>query len=311
MRFSVETWAPDYGSPTGDEVLEPGDTPVDVEVEVPAAEWAPRGAPAGTSPSPSVLFVDGVLRVDARLWVGADDGADRPGLCGSYAAGAVRCAEGADLVAAEVRHGLFTSARGATAVDTPHARYDVRAVAGDGNEHLVLGLQQRMRELEVGVAVQVGGEADLVVVDGPLTDRQAVPGAVGYVKTHHARYLPEGVSSIVGELGQSQRTPVFLATTKWSRYSWYLRLPGEGGHDWAGIVRCEASADLGRDEVVALADRVAVTLPRFASASHKDARAPQNLYPIGGLERELRRRLGDADLLYRSLRVAAAATTTG
>ena len=46
-------------------------------------------------------------------------------------------------------------------------------------------------------------------------------------------------------------------------------------------------------------------LPAFASEAHKDARAPQNLYPIGGLERELRHRLGDAELLYRALRAAA------
>ena len=39
----------------------------------------------------------------------------------------------------------------------------------------------------------------------------------------------------------------------------------------------------------------------------KDPRAPQNLYPIAGLERELRRRLGDPALLYRSLRAAAVA----
>jgi hypothetical protein len=57
---------------------------------------------------------------------------------------------------------------------------------------------------------------------------------------------------------------------------------------------------------VALADVVAATIPRFASEPHKDARAPQNLYPIGGLERELRRRLGDPRLLYRALRIAAA-----
>jgi hypothetical protein len=48
-------------------------------------------------------------------------------------------------------------------------------------------------------------------------------------------------------------------------------------------------------------------LPRYASAEYKDTRAPQNLYPIAGLERELRRRLGDQRLLYRALRVAAAA----
>ena len=59
--------------------------------------------------------------------------------------------------------------------------------------------------------------------------------------------------------------------------------------------------------MVALADLSQAMLPRFASAEYKDARAPQNLYPIAGLERELRRRLGDPRLLYRALRVAAAA----
>jgi hypothetical protein len=58
--------------------------------------------------------------------------------------------------------------------------------------------------------------------------------------------------------------------------------------------------------VIALADRVALALPRFASAPHKDTRAPQNLYPIGGLERTLRHRLGDAAVVYRALRRASA-----
>ena len=48
------------------------------------------------------------------------------------------------------------------------------------------------------------------------------------------------------------------------------------------------------------------TLPRFASEPHKDGRAPQNLYPIAGLEGELRRRLGDPHLLERGLRSASA-----
>jgi hypothetical protein len=55
-----------------------------------------------------------------------------------------------------------------------------------------------------------------------------------------------------------------------------------------------------------LADCSARSLPRFASAAHKDARAPQNLYPIAGLERALRARLGDQGLLLRALRSAAA-----
>jgi hypothetical protein len=50
---------------------------------------------------------------------------------------------------------------------------------------------------------------------------------------------------------------------------------------------------------------VAATLPRFASQPHNDPRAPQNLHPIAGLERELKRRLGDPLLLERALRQAA------
>jgi hypothetical protein len=53
---------------------------------------------------------------------------------------------------------------------------------------------------------------------------------------------------------------------------------------------------------------VSACLPRFASRPHKEPRAPQNLYPIAGLERDLRHRLGDARILYRALRRAAAET---
>jgi hypothetical protein len=42
----------------------------------------------------------------------------------------------------------------------------------------------------------------------------------------------------------------------------------------------------------------------MASSPYKDP-GPQDLVPIGGLERELRHRLGDQQLLYRSLRAAA------
>jgi hypothetical protein len=93
--------------------------------------------------------------------------------------------------------------------------------------------------------------------------------------------------------------------TSWERHSWYLRLPCPIGSPWTGIVRIECGADLKRDTVIALANLSQVALPRFASTEYKDARAPQNLYPIAGLERQLRRRLGDPRLLYRALRQAA------
>ena len=60
-------------------------------------------------------------------------------------------------------------------------------------------------------------------------------------------------------------------------------------------------------EAQLLADRTAAMLPRFASEPHIDPRAPQNLVPIGALERELRRRLGDKNFVFRALREAIGA----
>ena len=311
MRFAIEAWAPEYGSAMGtEEQLAASQAEVDVDVEVSGDRWSPRTPAAGTPAAACVVFTDGVRRVDAQVWVDGADGTSRPGLCASYAAGAVRCNGRAEVAAVEVRRGLFTAAPGAQAIHTRHGAYDVRAVGGDEPDRLSLCLQQRMGELEVDVA-SAAGDADRLCVDGPLRGGGHPPGTVGYVKTHHVRYLPPAQDAVVGQLAAGERTPVFIATGRmWSRYLWYLRLPGgDGGHPWAGIVRCETSADAEPAAAIALADTVAVTLPRFSSRPHKDARAPQNLYPIAGLERTLRHRLGDPTLLYRSLRAAAVAST--
>ena len=174
-------------------------------------------------------------------------------------------------------------------------------------------LQARLADIELLVAVgareQTTGHSpaddDLLVVDGPLRGRGHLPRALGYIKSHRAAYLPTDQHSMIGTLSAGQRTPVFRMGTSWDRHSWYLRLPCLPSAPWAGIVRVECSPDLPVNDVVALANLSQVTLVRFASTEYKDARAPQNLYPIAGLERELRRRLGDSRLLYRALRLAA------
>jgi hypothetical protein len=127
------------------------------------------------------------------------------------------------------------------------------------------------------------------------------------VKTQRGRYLPPNLSTVVTSLTPGERSPVFRGTAWGGSYSWYLRLPGPAGAPWSGIVRVESSPELTPTEAIALADVSAATLPRFASATYKDPRAPQNLVPIGGLERRLRAMLGDSRLLHRGL-VAAAAT---
>jgi hypothetical protein len=303
----VEAWAAEYGTPMEEAgALAAPESPPDLAVEVPVERWAPRRAPAGVHPATVVLFTDGVRRIDARIWIDDGDGGTRLGVCASYAAGLVRTeAPTAKVVAADVRRGLFTAASAAEAVVTRHGNFVVRAVAAaDRPDQLALAVQQRMGELEVELAAQAG-DADLIVVDGPLRGRQHVPNAIGYVKTHHVAYLPPIVEGVVGALAPGERTPMFLTTTSWSRYSWYVRLPGASGHPWAGVVRCEASADLEPATAAGLADLATVTLPRFASEGHKDPRAPQNLYPIAGLERTLRHRLGDPGLMYRALCASA------
>jgi hypothetical protein len=125
------------------------------------------------------------------------------------------------------------------------------------------------------------------------------------VKTHHVAYLSGSAAAVLGALAPGERTPAFTIGSTWTRHSWYVRLPGAGDAPLAGVVRCECPADIGRERLTGLADLTASLLPRFASQAHKDGRAPQNLYPIAGLERELRRRLGDAALVHRAVRLAA------
>lgn len=304
MRFAVESWAPEYGGPADAAEPEASGSPADPSPEVPPERWAPVPV-EGPAPAGPVAFVDGTQRVDARVWIDSAAGESRAGLSASYAAGVVVCRDGsADVERVEVRRGLFTSAPDAEPIATRHGSYEVMAAVGETVELLVRALQQRMAELEAEIAAGVTG-AGLVLLDGHLSGRQRVAGAVGYIKSHHASYLPPELNRVVAALEPGQRTPLFLLQTSLTRFSWYLRLPGASGHPWAGIARCEIGADRSPKDAADVADAVSAALPRFASQAYKDPRAPQNLTPIGGLERELRRRLGDRDLLVRALRAAA------
>jgi hypothetical protein len=299
MRFTVEAWDSDYGAPT-DAEMEDASERVDATVELRHEEWRPLLP--DTDPVADVLFVDGVRRVDATLWI--DQPPDFPGfaLAATYAAGAVRCNGKARVEECEVERGLFTSAP-ATDVSTGVGTYAVKATKGTTPEELWLGIQQRMGSLEAVVAHRAGG-SELLVVDGPLSHARDLENAVGYIKTQKVQYLPLELRQVLTALPAGHRTPMFLVTTAKSRFSWYLRLANHAGPA-GGLVRCEIDADMTSAEAARVATKVSATLPRYASARHKDPRAPQNLYPIGGLERDLRHRLGDKEMAMRALRRAS------
>ena len=307
MRFSVDPWDPSYGASLEGGDLDPSSADVVLDLELPADQWRPLDPPSDVELPDVVLFVDGVRRVEARVWIEGDDGRVDPGICASYAAGVVRCDGKATITDVLVERGVFSASPAAADIETKCGAFPARMAAGSTPEQLSLALQERMTQAEVVVAERSrNGDSALIVVDGPLRGRQHLVGAIGYVKTHHVSYLPNGQGAVVGQLLPGQRTPVFTMRTAWSRHSWYLRLPGPVGSPWAGVVRCECSADVAPTEVIALANMSAALLVKYASDPHKEPRAPQNLYPVSGLERELRRRLGDSELIYRGLRSSAA-----
>ena len=328
-RFTVDPWDPGYGQAVGDELdggaLAASTAELGLDLELAADRWRPVDPDLAPQPPDTVLFLDGVRRIDARVWVHGHGTGNyprgsqpAPGIAASLAAGLVSCdgtAAGsgtARVAEVSVERGLFTAAPDAADIAARHhARYPVRRAEGPGPDQLSLALQQRLGAAEVQLALAFRARhpdaADLLVVDGPLRGRTHLDRTVGYIKTHHASYLPPEQSAVVGALGPGQRTPVFTIGTSWRRHSWYLRLPGTQGVPWSGVVRLECSPELPPAAAIALADLTARLLPPLASAPHKDPRAPQNLVPIGGLERELRRRLGDQQLLYRALRAAACA----
>lgn len=304
MQFAVESWDPDYGTGGDSNALDASTDVVNPDLEFLAPSWRPIRPPQRPAP-PTMWFVDGVRRIDARIWV-THDGLTLPGSCASVAAGAVACSgTKAEITGARVQRGVFTPpASSVGSIVTDHGTYEHFSVTTGSPEDLYLGIHELMTSLETEIVPNAGPE-DLIVFDGPLRGRRT-PRSVGLIKTQHVQYLGDDLQRVVTLLEAGQRTPVFLiGRPGLARWSWYARLPGPRTHGWAGVVRLESGGDINLDDATGLANTVTAALPRFASEPHKESRAPQNLYPIKGLESELRHRLGDQRLLQRSLRLAS------
>jgi hypothetical protein len=308
-RMFVEGWAPEYGAPFDpDDQLAPAEGEIDATVE--RSDWEPlEGADDGCD---RISFVDGVRRVDARLLMDDPAAGPIPGICGTFAVGATtwhrgeRRSEVRDVKVERwaVLAGGHVDELPAVDLEPP---YRSTTTPSEDPSHLVKELHTRMRRAEGELASSIGAGA-FVVADGPLNRPLAPLPVVGYVKTHRVTYLPAAQNAVIAELAPGQRTPLFAIAADRPdvcRYSWYVRLAMlRGGHSWTGVVRCEASGRLATDEVRTIADRTAALLPLVGSEPHIDPRAPQNLVPIGALERELRHRMGDPGLVYRALRHA-------
>src|SRR5258706_16420265 len=101
-----------------------------LDLEVPAADWRPVDPDLRRALPGVALFLDGVRRIDSRVWVHGSDPQPGPGIAASLAAGLVACDGTAQVVGVRVDRGLFTAAPEATDTVTPSASYPPRRVAG-------------------------------------------------------------------------------------------------------------------------------------------------------------------------------------
>ncbi len=315
LDVRLEPWDVEYGSETPFETpLETTDEDVGLDIELPDDAWrAVRPAPAETPDR--LIFVNGVRRVEARLMVRRNQNVCR-GAFGSYAVGCAVIEGGRAEIGVIRVHRLIVLGSGESLSETvevmPGLVYQPESTESAEVDGPLQLIQQRMRTGEERLARDMADQAEtLVVIDGPLTFGEKVQGeAVGYVKRLHRLYIdrgpePEKKVNLLFELPEGMRTPLFAlrSSKRFARYCWFLRLsePHRGESPLSGLVRLEVSDAVGVDVARRLADATAAALPGFAPARGRDPRAPQNLLPIGALESQMRRRLGDARLVRRHI----------
>lgn len=306
----VEDWAAAYGSPylvkESDEADLRGRLVEDGEDLVAHSPLPAEGAPG------AIAFVDGVRRGEAALSdLDPITGALARAVAGTHACGAVVGEPGGTLAFDEVRVNRMLIWGSGIHRELPAIKggweWAARSVDNDAPDAPLQELQRRMRQEEGVVAEEQAARGRLVIVDGPLNFvRSRDLPVVGYIKTHYRALLPPEQHRRIAGLKPMERTSIFSLGQ--DRYSCYLRLVPSTrlSGPWSGIVRLEVPQSTGLRVAVQTMSRVAAMIPRYAGVPHRDPRAPQNLQPVGALERELRHRMGDPGLAYRAVRAAVA-----
>jgi hypothetical protein len=307
LTLRLDPWQPSYESALQVEEDEAFGANVDPNVET--GDWKPL-EPQFVERPRSIAFVDGVQRVEYRA-MGDNDGRPCNAAFASIAVGASivqdsRCtlrpsaparvlglSDGVESPPVKIRCGTAT------------LDFVAEPVGESGNTAPVQAVQNARRDAETRLGGQLVDEGhEMVVVDGRLNwqpTRKTM--VIGLIKTIHKRYLEDAQAAVLPALIPNTRTPIFRIARDRAVYSWYLRLASGRpiDHALAGIVRIETLEAIGIEAAVRLADLTAGYLPGFASSPIHDARAPQNLYPIGGLENHLRHNLGDSEWIRRNI----------
>ncbi len=254
----------------------------------------------------SLVFIDGVRRTECLAYVRDEEtGESFEGAFLSLGAGALRIEYGRlnplreSLILHRVERLFFH--KGGILVDE---LLGFRPYAVEGE--LSVEINRYMREeLEAEVALQIQREVkdSIVICDGPLSYKLKNTSFLGLVKSIKRLYIDRSHLPLLYTLRLGQRSPILKVNYQQEeeqkdKYTWYVRLTEhEGLH---GIVRVE-TFEGNFEEVKRLANISAGVLPLFASQSFQDRRSPQNLLPIGRLEKFLRLHLGPYRIIRRQI----------
>ncbi|ERN41451.1 hypothetical protein KR51_00020250 [Rubidibacter lacunae KORDI 51-2] len=325
IQFSP--WGADYDLPVA--MGEPdaaGNDAIDFHAE--ARAWEPYCPQIRPALPDRIILIDGRLRVDAPF-VGRQGNVPVYGAFATIAIGAVAIdrTRGAAVYPEPpiVRRAIAFCGEKPPVTRLPALPgmhnpvvYDLRLSDRQHNDpdrpqKLVLNA---MRTLEIELAGRWAREPDtLAIQDGNLVSMQQSQAILGYVKTLHKAYLAGERAEILWQLQSGERTPVFALgrdTSPNRRWSWYLRsgdvFAGRAYRGLHGVVRLELLAtNVARERAIEIADWSCELIPRYASQPLRDPRAPQNLMPIGALEKHLGRSMGDRKLVRRCIQAFLAA----
>lgn len=303
----LDPWPPEYDSSVQFGEIEAEIAGV-IDTTVETTGWKAIH-PESSSAPPNICFVDGVRRVEARVIADVNH---KPvhGLFGCTGVGYTKiCDHNASFGDLCVERFLILGAglKQSDVIRVGNLDLRFEGVSSTLNSPLeLLGeLQNLMRTFEANLGQRLASSGACVFADGPLTYYAiAKQEVVGVIKSIYLPYLSPEHFAIVSTLEAGYRTPLFaIKDGKYNRYSWFLRVAKGRAvdHALAGILRLEVREAIGVDRAKEMANLSATELPRFASSSIRDPRAPQNLLPIGALESELRRHLGDSVLVRRGI----------
>jgi uncharacterized protein len=315
MKLRLDPWATEYNTAYyADEVAQA--TPDHIDPYVETQDWKAITPLPNDLTWEKLLFIDGSRRIEARLLLEDDQEHLAFGAMGTYAVGVVNCCPKQSRQASIYE----THVKRICALSSGHTmdnffiaplgkqlgvlEYEVVSSNYREAEAVVMKLQEVMLEEESRIASCLAQEENtLIICDGQRPHLSKDANVIGYLKTIHDTRLSREHLAIVRLLEQGQRSPIYQINVKDSFYfEWFLRLrdPRPWFYSLAGMVRIQAYGTV-LCEVLELANWTCHTLPKFASKQHQDPRAPQQLLPIRALESELKRRMGNPQIIRRRI----------